>query len=814
MTSQRFLNDKVNSRDFLRSLKDACLAPILALIVLCCKYIIPLVGCVKELKTNLKYKDLLSKHEIISYFGGAMEDYDYYYVQSMIPIIMCLLGMLMALMLFKFAFKKKSVNVYFSVGLTRTRLFVNRIIAGAIELFAASVIPLFITFMVNVSLFGYNVHQLKLFAYYTGLMFTSGMAGFVIGAFAASISGSVIEMVITSGSTSSIVLAAVALLSCIKSFFLRGYVGEDIIRDSKILLLSPWTGLSEKTMANMLITGNKVPTSLLITWKANVFPIVFWAIASIVIFALGLFLFKKRKAENSNSFGKFDISSAVNGVFCFFISVIALAEIFYDLYGYKINSVALCIILCALGSCIAFVIAELIIRRNIKAVLRMLPVLGGAVLFAICSLIVIGTGYFGTYNKLPEAKDIEFVSMSYSDPLHMFNYTTYYSTEEYNDEKNSSICKSSNPEDIKLCIEQFNNIKDDKINNNVICDYVDFVIKTKDGKFIVRSFPVYSEDVIHDYNKAVFNSDYFHQILKMRLDGLATGESEDDMTYSAYDVYEYSQIPEDEYMGANTFNYFDGSLLSDDFNYSYHGFSGENTLSYEFTQELIDALYNDLCKMTYEEYYGNVSEPIGAIASSTSTLMLETLKYTAGDSWLDFYRYYYDDSESAQNTVKTGVAVDSILIYQKMTETLEQLNGFEPNPHETEVKAVVYPDKKLMLSNATDNLQNYMRSYTNNRIFVSGNEGGQDYWLYSNQVKKLFGEKTEGNYLDFMEIVYNANDSKLTRVDDTEKAKKISDASQMVYDTYKDNGRYVYVIYEDGTVVPKYLPEKSLSVLN
>lgn len=815
MTSQRFLNDKVNSRDFLRSLKDACLAPIIALIILGNKFVVPMASFAKELRTNFTYKDLLSKHEIISYFGGALEEY-YYYEQSFMPIIMILCGMFTALMLFKFAFKKKSVNVYFSVGLTRTRMFLNRILAGVTELFAVSVIPLFITFIVNVSLFGYNVHQLKLFAYYTFLLFTSGLAGLVIGAFAAAISGSIIEMAITSAATSGIVIAAAAFVGGLKDLLLRGFVGSD--EGFNILLLSPWTALFEKDDANKLITGTKVPKDLLITWKADVFPVLLWVFVSVAVCALGLFLFKKRKAEHSNSFGKFDVSSAVNGVMVFLVAALGLMLIFEDVYGYQIHSVALCILLGAVGTVVAFIVAELIMRRNIKAVLRMLPVLGGAAIFAIVSLVVIGTGYFGTYNKLPEAKDIEYVSMSYNDPLGVLDYnTSYHFPEEYDDVNNTSMCKTSNPEDIKLCMEQFNKIKDDKKNGNYyIIERVNFVIKTKDGKFMSRTFPVYSENLLHDYNKAVFNSDYFHQILKYNLNNLSSGMAENEIIYDQYVMYDEYDM---NYTGG--FNYFDNSLLTDNFNYDdYTNYAGE---TYEMTEELKDALYNDLCKMTYDEYYGKGSELVGAIAWDTITLRYETMKYVAENGWVDFYdghwyysdgAMYYEEEINKEATVKQGVAYAFIPVYPQMTETLEQLKDFEPNPHETAIKAVIYSDKKLSVIEAVNNINDIGRIlYGTDGVFVSAHNSRQD-WLYSENVKTVFAEKPQGNYLEFMEIVYNASDAKLTRVDDAQKAKKISDASRMVYDTYKDNGRYVYVIYEDGCIVPMYLPEKSLSVLN
>lgn len=811
MTSQRFLNDKVNSRDFLRSLIEACKAPIVALLFISFYTIGAVASFAKELKKNTEFIELLKKHEIISYFGGAKSDFEYKDT-TVLCFLMVLCGAIVAISLFSFAFKKNSVNVYFSMGITRTRLFLNRVAAGAAELFVISFIPYLMVFLANVSLLGFNMHQLKLLGYYTLLMFVRGMSGFALGAFAVSVSGSMIEALFTTGSASIIFVVALALLTEFKYLFLPGYV-EDADIETKMMLLTPWLGLLERSNHSDLVTGKKVPKEYLLTWKTDLFPIVFWAAAAVIIFAVALYLFKKRKNENTSSFGKYAVASALNGASILLVSVLALAVLFSDLYSNnKSISIPLCIILCTVISFVIFIIAELIIRRKIKAVLRMLPVYGGIALVAFASLIVIGTGYFGTFNKLPDAKDIEYVSMSYSDPLNFLNYNVNtYSPESY-DKEDSYSCKSSNPEDIKLCIEQFNKIKNDKRTDRGKLRYAEFVIKTKDGKFIVRRFPVYSEEIRHNYDKAVFDSEYFHQIIKVNLAKFDMTENTADYEESAYG---YSDINADKYYGENTYSYLNGSLLSDNFNYSEYGFNDdETTPSYTVTEELKEALYNDLCKMTYDEYYGNKSEPVGAVAVNVDKLILESQTYNSEYGWLEFYGSYYDNPEM-KDTVKTCIAYSSILIYPQMTETLEQLKDIEPNPHSTAVKAVICPDKKLSLSEVAEYLRDYaVNTNGSNGVFVSGNEAGQmDLWFSGNEIKELFAEKPQGTYLDLMEIVYNAREVKLSRVDDKEKANKIADASRMVYDTYGDNGRYIFVIYEDGCIVSKYLPEKSLSVL-
>lgn len=813
MTSQRFLNDRVNLRDFLRSLLEACKAPIATVLFLSFAVIGPMVNFAKELKTNLEFMELLKKHEIISYFGGITSEGEYSDTAPL-SFLMILCGMVVALSLFSFAFKKNSVNVYFSVGLTRTRMFLNRLAAGTIWIFAVAIIPYLLVFLMNVGMFGFHSHQLKLFAYYTLLMFVRGMSGFAIGALAAAVSGSAIEALFTSGSASIIALVFAYMFSEIKSLFLSGYVGSDYGFEDT-MLLSPWTGLLDYSGVNRLITGKKVPKELLLTWKGDFYPIVFWAITAVIIFAVGLVLFKKRKNENTASFGKFSIASGLNGAAVLLVSIIALEEVFASLYAEgKIKSVALCIILVTLISFIIFFVAELIIRRNFKAVLRILPVYGGIALVMFASLLVIGTGYFGTYNKLPEAKDIEYISMSYDDPLTTFTYVAnVYSPEDYDKEKDYN-CKSSNPEDIKMCIEQFNKVKTEKREGRNSIDRISFVIKTKDGKFISRYFPVYSEETCSNYNKAVFDSNYFHSIIKSKLNSESSnGNYTDETANIVMDGKEYG----DQYIETDFYDYYNGNLLA---NAETSGYETEVfSSSFEMTEELKAALYEDLCNITYDEYYGNKGKPQGAIVASAYTPMLETHEYHAEELWLQFYTNY-GDPDAEKVSKKTAVAYRAILVYPQMAKTAELLNETEQMPQTAQVKAVICPDKKLMLTDAHVNVSGdyylYYSGVTNSTVFTSYGQSSRasDYFMNSDEVSKIFGGKMTGTYLDFIEIIYGANGVNVTRIDDKTKAQKISDEAYSVYNTYNDNGRCIFVIYDDGSVIAKYLPEKSLSVLN
>lgn len=813
MTSQRFLNDQVNSRDFLRSLLDACKAPIVTVLFLSFVVIGPVAEFAKTIKQSLKYMELIKNKEIISYFGGITNHNEY---SDFTPyaFLMILCGMAVALSLFSFAFKKNRVNVYFSVGLTRTRMFFNRLAAGTIWIFAVALIPYLTAFLMNIGMFGFHSHQLKLFVYFTLIMFVRGMSGFAIGALAAAVSGSAIEMVITTGATSIIALLAAVLLDEFKSSFLPGYVANN--GSESLMLFSPWTGLLGNEDVNGLITktDKKIPEEFLLNFKDDFFPIIFWIVAAMVIFAVALLLFKKRKNENAASFGKFAVASAINGSVILLISALILTDLFSYLYGRgKIKSVALCIILITVISFVIFFLAELIIRRNIKAVVRILPVYGGIAFVTLASLLVIGTSYFGTYNKLPEAKDIEYISMSYDDPLAMFTFMAGVRNPEEYDKEIDFYCKSSNPEDIKMCIEQFNNVKGEKREGRTAIDTADFVIKTKDGKFIVRTFPVYSEENYNNYNKAVFNSNYFHSIIKSKLDNILNKPSDGTENTVIYGEYGVEYV--DQYMNSDVFfDYYNSDLLASAELLGYE--TQVDASSFEMTEELKNALYEELCNITYNEYYGNKGKPQGALVRWSDVARLETQQYRTENGWFNFYMSSYDTEEELIN--KTVIAYKTILVYPQMTKTAELLKDTEQMPHNASVKAVICPDQKLLITDAFRNISKRYSTYydvaTRSTVFASAQQSSNANDFYMNEgTLELFGSKPNGTYLDFIEIVYGANDVNVTRIDDKDKAQKISDEAYLVYNTLGDNGRCIFVIYDDGSVVAKYLPESSLSVL-
>ena len=149
-----------------------------------------------------------------------------------------------------------------------------------------------------------------------------------------------------------------------------------------------------------------------------------------------------------------------------------------------------------------------------------------------------------------------------------------------------------------------------------------------------------------------------------------------------------------------------------------------------------------------------------------------------------------------------------------MTETLKILGNSVPSKHTANVKEVFYADKKLSIDRIDSVGERYnMFSYNSVHpdMFVSNVDSKFNYDIYLKEKDSSIRES--GNYTEFVNMMYSQENVKVINVNDSAKAQKIADKSVPVYDTYKDDGRYVFIVYDDGSVVKGYVPEAAISVL-
>lgn len=851
MTSLRYSNDKTDIKDFVRSFKKAIPYPLVALAVLITYFVFPVIRYV----SSVEFKSSAGPNNIISYFGEST-----LVVMPLIQFGMVCCGLLTSLVLFSFMFSKKSVNVYFSMGITRTRLFLNRILAGVISLLIGVGVPLIITLIINVVKFGSSKHIYEVFFYLTLSMFTSGLSGFAIGSLASTVSGSIIEAVITSVSIAFIPSCFYSAGVDAQQAFLKGFVRQSsYLRFSSVL--SPVSfaidlnknrfnddrnDMSPLEYLSAMLEGKSVPKELKVDFDVLA-PVILWLVVSIALIGLGFLLMNRRKAENANSFGKFFVSSAINGTFVFSIFLYIAVSIGTNIYVYKNDNIfgifyqnlSLILFISLICLFVIFFLAELIIRRKIKGALHTLPIVAFLISVTIFYSVYLSSEHFGTYNKLPSQDKIESVSFDYKDARQLFayravnsNYDNVYSVNDYGYE-------SKNADDIKLAIELFEAAKGEKYDKNS-SDYdggMDFVFKLKDGTVIKRSFDIYTKSVAMDINRKSYESNYYKGLLKaLLIDEYKQPDDVDPELDGSYYIDDNSFLKGE--FKIYDWYYVGPSLMFED----YDRFENVVVLPpIEDTEGLRKALYEDLIKLPYDKAYNNTSRPLGALMVSYDFVFYtdDNMISNWGSMELEEINKYWNNENSKKPETKhtAGKTTGGIYLYPEMTNTLKFLkdNGIEiVAPFEAKVKEVYFANEKISLKDATfvnlrellnkdKNFEKYKYRFnwdtTENDYSYYTTDSGLDglysiYYLYTNNVIEDIDKEYKENVMTLFFDIYKQAGVELNKVTNAEKAQKIVENSVPFFKNISsDDGRYIYIVYDNGVITEQYLPAANIGVI-
>ena len=823
MTSQKSLKSNVNTRDFLRSLVGALLFPAIAFLVLSVFVTVPVIWEVINPENRASFANT------VSYFLSS-ESF-FYMDSSLMSIGMVLCGMLTAVKQFYYIMRKKQVNVYFSLGISRMRMFVNRTAAGLIALFVSVLLPMLALYITNIVHFGMSAHVTQVFLYVTMMLFISAFGGFAIGTFAVSIAGNIFEAGLTMFTTSMFGTLASSLFIEMRDTMLKGYVY--ISGGSKYrYLLSPFsyvmdlgakvpadrdwtfdyytstyynpiTAVMAQLQRNVSPDKYKIPEDLVID-RGFIIPLIIAFAASSVFFALAAVLFKKRKAEHANSLGHFKVSSFINAAFVFTATVFLLTEVSYGVRGGW--ALALAIALFIFVPLLAYFLVQLILTRKIKVTLRSLIPAAALTVITLAAILTLQTGVFGIYNKTPDKSEIKSVAIDISDhPVFYRSIRVYGYGKEL---------ESGDQSDIDMVLSVFDRIKKEKYQSDSCYTYVTVAFRYKDDEIQFRQFPIYSEETYEEYLKSVYNSNYFDEYLKDMFFAEPDMDSpEDKYYYDGFVYYEegYDSAEEDENYGM--WRYLDADSLVDP-----NSKEWKNNVI-EASTELKTHLYNDLSKMTYEQLFKNNSRPLGLITSGY--FETQTKDYTVVKENVNGYWDYWEDDDIKFKG--TGVGESELFIYPEMKETIAFLQemGYELASEKHTVKEILYTDSKIQLETAASKYavehkadysgygsftSYYLSSPTEGRIFVRDNLSTVYYGL-----RHAIPEDT--NFLVLLKETYNVSGHPLISVTDDNAINSIMNGCVPFYLNMKDNGRYAYVIYDDGTMVSYYIPQANLGVL-
>lgn len=830
MMSQKSLKNNVNKNDFKRSLLGSILFPAIALIVLFVFFTFPVIGYV----TSEEYI-MATEHNQYTMFMSPLSETQYLF--NFFPMGMVMCGILTAVKSFYFVLSKKQVNVFLSQGISRKTMFINRTISALITLFVAVFVPMLIIYIINIAEFGASAHLTKLFLYIVSLFFVSGASGYAIGSAVMMISGNIFEAALTTVSLTFIPFAAVQCFFSFCGSFLRGYT--NVYDRNWTQILTPWGfganlgndfhtteygGKDRVTTSELfeLLTRDttpdkfKVPEILKVD-MGFVLPVIIWAVISVVLLVVGICLFKKRKAEHANSFGHFPISRGINTA----LAVILVALVGVESFILHVNPV---IYFAVFAGCafLAYFLIQLIMTRKLKATLKSLKWCGVLVGVVGVALLVVTTGFFGAYNKTPAKEELKTASvdlMLLSPFNHSIDYYNYYY-----EGIDPNFVEASTDEGKEAIIKAFDLVKNEKLEYGKLAyNTITFAFIDKDGEYKFRNFVINSPDTYYEFAKLVYGSEFFDDVLNEYLvKSPEKIEAPDDLSSDKEDEYYMYEVDYGRtgHLKYASYWWIDSSMLVE-INEEYRPTSE----MLPEREELCKALYNDLSKMTFEQLFRNNSKPVGILVTGGYEVWEsdrdveplgefgETLSYVGDD-------YVVEELEFP----RIGLANEYIPVYPEMTETIAFLKakGYELTTVKATVKELLYTDSNLSLIEAKSiyaqknadkysgwgSVENYFPQNINRfDVFevTDVNNGAVDLMGY------FITEKV--NSVQMFKDVYKDVEHPLESVTDTAKAEEILAKAVPRYLTHKDNGRYVYVIYEEGYVMGYYLPEANLDVL-
>lgn len=365
-------------------------------------------------------------------FDSEQASYDplFYIFPALLVVISLLLGVL----LFRFVTNKKTVNVYYSLGIKRADLYTARLLAGVFMMLAAVLIPLAVSLGLNLHYFGSSVMLWRTFLFYAVHSTICVLAGLTISAAVSSCVGTTVEAI-----GFSAVLAAFpsVVTMCVNYSVPTILNGAPDITYYDIYPSSSSYGDMHLNMTDSTIFGRIISHINLLMlnrssfinsssveamtkeaakkWAApSLTPYILWAVLIAAFFMFGLFMFKRRKAEICGFPGR---SAVLNFVLCMITSFGAASLIIYFIAYTSQISRWIMIALVIVAAFLVFVILDVILHLSFKALKKDWKIGLVHVGLMAAFLLSLYTGFFGYSSRVPDIQDIESVSISAPNAL-------------------------------------------------------------------------------------------------------------------------------------------------------------------------------------------------------------------------------------------------------------------------------------------------------------------------------------------------------------------------------------------------------------
>ena len=467
---------------------------------------------------------------------------------------------------FRFMMSKSAVNVWYSLGMTRSKLFWSKYLAGAVALTVSSVLPIIISVILNIIMFG-SSNELWFAALYLALSFwTLTLIAYSIAACTFCNVGTTFEGVFFS------------LVYCVMPSVAEMFIEECY---SNFLYGSPVSSESWSVMGQVSILGvghhafsmkslgifaftffpasgvHAKIASLNIneTFSVN-FTTPLVAVAMLVLIAfIGLFVHNKRKTEIAGFLGEKPLAT---GVVVFTSAMLVNTFIMQYIVDVSEKNYLICALIAILVFAIIYIIADAVSLRSIKRIIQKLWKFPVHLVAFFAVILLFTTGLFGYSSRFPDLANIESVSVStgtadtFVDYKNIsFNGSEYFYEDETIDEFlaiGNSIGSAAGNFTDRIDIEKIVSIhkqlidcKKLEVNAQSVCaPYAERIVPTniaviynlKDGRTFERVYYAATEDILCQLANLTLTEHYKSLAVKSLKNGGNETSHVGDQTYS------------------------------------------------------------------------------------------------------------------------------------------------------------------------------------------------------------------------------------------------------------------------------------------
>ena len=552
----------------------------------------------------------------ISGYVSASQKYISLFFTSKYSLLVCLVflafsGLAMAACTFKFITSKKQVNVYYSLGITRTKLFLGKYFSGAILLCASILLPLLIILIANLAVLGFSGIIFKTFFLYLLSFLAITLSSFTITAAIFSCVGTIFEV----GVFATVILFLPDILlygiQTIMSTFLYGNpygfdftpVNNDSWDDSYVATLSEQLQFlspvffAKKELSKFISIEKGTDSTPQIIENPSFANTFLWIILTVGIAFLAIKLFNKRKAEIAGFIG-------TNGFLNTFVSFLAGFFVFagcISIFG----DFASGLILGSICFAIVHLVLQLLVLRNLKIFVKGLYKAPVGIAVACIFAASVNMGFFGYSAKVPDAEKIKSASVSIvgdSSEYALFGSGSHFIS-EYNIFYMDNPCvitgEITNENDIKKILKAHELIANSSEEERTLANEVQFSYTLKDGTTFKRNFNTSTPEV---YRALLYLEDtqYYKDALYTLFKGeIKLPDPKTDKTLTN----------EEHKISSAQFSLRDSSSILN-IHSKYLDTCAEVQLCDTDREKLLNALYNDLSRRSVTDKYYPDSTPV------------------------------------------------------------------------------------------------------------------------------------------------------------------------------------------------------------